>query len=352
MDQSARDNFFMNRCLQLAVMGLGSTAPNPLVGCVLVHQQEIIGEGYHMKYGGPHAEVNAVKDVRDKERIPLATLYVNLEPCSHYGKTPPCAEMIIRQGIKRVVVAVADPFHLVAGRGIQMLRKAGVEVCEGVMEKEALDLNRRFFTFHQKKRPYIILKWAQTEDGFMDRERSAHEAGIQWITDGKLKSLVHRWRTEEAAIMVGTRTALIDNPQLSAREWPGNNPLRILIDRELRLPAGLALFDNTTPTLVLNSIKSGQEGKTEYEKMNFGADILPPLFEILYKRGIQSLIVEGGKVLLESFIRSGCWDEARVLTGSVSFGRGLRAPDPGIEPMEQLCIGKDQLSIYRNPDSV
>ncbi len=342
----------MNRCLQLAALGLGTTAPNPLVGCVLIHDQKIIGEGYHMKYGGPHAEVNAVDNVTERDRIPLSTLYVNLEPCSHYGKTPPCAEMIIRQGIRKVVVACTDPFPQVAGRGIRMLREAGVEVREGVMEKESIELNRRFFTFQQKRRPYVILKWAQTEDGFMDRERTPQESGIIWITDAKLKSLVHRWRTEEAAIMVGTETALRDNPQLTVREWPGHNPLRIVIDRELRLPPTLALFDNSTPTLILNGIRSDQEGMNCYEKMDFSTDILPPLFELLYRRGVQSLIVEGGKLLLDSFIHSAYWDEARVFTGSIKFGRGLSAPGIAFEPVEQMMIGQDQLSVFRNHEAI
>jgi len=249
------DNVYIRRCIELAENALGYTAPNPLVGCVIVNSGEIIGEGYHKEFGGNHAEVNAINSVKDKEKLKSSTLYVNLEPCSHYGKTPPCADLIIKMGIPKVVIGNIDPFKEVAGKGIQKLKDAGVEVISGVLEKDCEELNKRFLTFYKKNRPYIILKWAKTTDGFISPEKKITGKPF-WITDDKLKPLVHKWRTEEQAIIVGTNTALADDPQLNAREWKGKDPLRIVLDQNLRLPKTLHLFDKTIPTIVFTSKKS------------------------------------------------------------------------------------------------
>lgn len=311
---------FMQRCFQLALNGLGNVAPNPLVGAVLVHEGIIIGEGFHARYGGPHAEVMAVRNCRRPELLPEATLYVNLEPCSHFGKTPPCTDLILEQRIPRVVVCNTDPFPQVAGRGIQKLRDAGTEVTTGVLEAEGEYLNRRFFTFHRKKRPFVILKWAQSADGFLDGTGNIPVKITGPLTDQR----VHQWRTQEAAILVGYRTALKDNPRLTARLFPGNNPLRIVADPLLALPAHLHLFSDGEPTLILNTRKNADEGPVRYRKPE--PDTPKGILHLLYRENISSLIVEGGARTSEKFIAAGLWDEARIITGSVSVGEGVAAP--------------------------
>ncbi len=297
----------MRRCLEIAQNGLGRVAPNPMVGAVLVRDGEIIAEGYHCGHGLPHAEPEAIHKVEDKALLRECTLYVSLEPCNHFGKTPPCSELIVTSKIPRVVVATTDPFPKVNGSGIQRLRNAGVEVTLGVLEKEAREQNKRFFTFHERKRPYIILKWAQTLDGFIDVARTADEPAAK-VSNEQAHRLSHRWRTEEQAIMVGTNTVRMDNPLLTARLWPGKNPTRIVVDEKNTLPHTLNLFNSEAPTLVLNTTDVGDWMK------------------IFYENNLQSVIVEGGARLLRSFIEAGLWDEARIFTSSQQFGKGVNAP--------------------------
>jgi diaminohydroxyphosphoribosylaminopyrimidine deaminase / 5-amino-6-(5-phosphoribosylamino)uracil reductase len=341
------DELFMERCLELAKNGLGQVAPNPMVGSVIVHDGKIIGEGYHRKYGEPHAEVNAVASVKNKELLSESTLYVNLEPCCHHGKTPPCTDLIIRNKIPRVVVGSVDPFGAVAGKGISRLRNHGVEVKVGVLKQQSMKLNKRFFTFHQKKRPYIILKWAQTADAFIDIERlPGAPAKPTWITSDKLRMLVHKWRTEEQAIMVGTITALKDNPRLNVRDWYSNHkqPVRIVLDEKLSLARSLNLFDNTQKTFVFNQNVQKQENLTHWIKIDFAKnDFLENLLEELTRHNIQSVIVEGGQKLLNTFITYGLWDEARIFQGSRFFEKGLRAPTLPGKQFSQVFIGQEIL---------
>ncbi len=340
---------YMKRCLDLAVLGLGHTAPNPLVGSVIVHNNRIIGEGYHRVYGGPHAEVNAVDAVADKSLLAGSTLYVNLEPCSHSGKTPPCADMIIRSGIPEVVIGASDPNPLVSGNGIRKLEQAGVKVTTGVLQDECRNLNKRFFTYHTKKRPFVILKWAQTCDGFIDVLRENAEAPEpNWISNEISRILVHKWRSEEQSILIGTQTALLDNPRLNVRQWPGNSPIRMVIDRKLQLPATLNLFDNSLPTLVFNALKDSQEGQIQYVRLDFNGSVLSELLRYLYDKELQSVFVEGGQKLLNSFIEENLWDEARVFTGPGTFGAGVSAPViRHITPAEHR-IREDVVFFYDN----
>ena len=338
---------YMKRCLQLAAKGMGNVAPNPMVGCVIVYQDKIIGEGYHQKYGEAHAEVNAINAVEDKELLKNATLYVNLEPCAHYGKTPPCADLIIEHKIHYVIIGSIDTNSLVAGKGIEKLAKAGIDVKIGVLEKECKELNKRFFTFYDKKRPYITLKWAQTKNGFIDNKRTEDTIGkALQITNLESKKLVHKWRSEEQAIMVGTNTALLDNPQLTVREVNGKNPLRITIDKWLRIPKSSHLFDKSTPTLVFTAVDTPSVNNLEFVKIDFDNDVIMQISNELYKRNIQSLIVEGGELLLKSFIESNCWDEARVFISDITIGRGVNAPILNGNPVSKENIKDDKLWIY------
>ena len=329
----------MFRAIELARLGMGNVSPNPMVGCVIVHDGLIIGEGYHRQYGLSHAEVNAINNVTCKELLKDSTLYVTLEPCSHFGKTPPCSDLIIKNGIPNVVVGIIDPFAHVAGKGIEKLRKNGCKVIVGCLEEKCLELNRRFFTFHQKKRPYIILKWAQTADGFIDIDRTKEHYGQPtWITNDLSRIAVHKMRSDEAAIMVGTNTAQKDNPSLTTRDWYGTSPVRILIDRELRLSTELSLFDQQTSTIVYTSKECADKTNLEYVSIIFDRTELHQILSDLHKRSIVSLIVEGGKKLLNSFIDQGLWDEARVFTGKRTFSEGIRAPrfDAPIVRSEEL----------------
>jgi diaminohydroxyphosphoribosylaminopyrimidine deaminase/5-amino-6-(5-phosphoribosylamino)uracil reductase len=310
---------YMHRCLQLAKNGLGRTAPNPMVGAVLVHEDRIIGEGFHTGFGEPHAEVMAIRGCKQQELLPYSTLYINLEPCSHHGKTPPCTDLILEKKIPRVVISNTDPNPLVAGKGIEKLKQAGTEIISGICEEEGEALNRRFFTFHRKKRPYLILKWAQTADGFLDGTGAAPLKISSPATD----QLVHFWRTQEQGIWVGYRTALKDNPRLTARLFPGKNPLRIVTDPENALPARLHLFSDGNPTVVFNAKQSGKEKSREYIQ----AASLPDMLRVLFEKQVQSVLVEGGAATLAQFIQAGLWDEARVIVGSISAGEGLRAPE-------------------------
>lgn len=340
------DEFYIQRCIDLALKGKGYVAPNPMVGAVIVFNNEIIGEGYHEEYGQAHAEVNAVDSIRDKSVLSESTIYVSLEPCSHFGKTPPCSDLIIHHRFKRVVIGCIDTFSEVSGKGIQKLRDAGIEVTVGVLEKECRALNKRFFTFHEKKRPYVILKWAQTSDGFIDKKREKNISGINWITQSETKKLTHQWRGEETAILVGKNTALNDNPSLTVREAAGNNPVRILLDNQLEVPENYNLFSDEAPTLVLNSVLAKKSGKIEWIT---ASNITPKvILEMLYERNIQSVLIEGGKQVLESFILSGLWDEARILIGTKHFGEGLKAPILNLEPVSKTAYGADTVLIFEN----
>ncbi len=318
----------MKLCLDLARKGLGSVAPNPMVGSVIVVNKKIIATGYHEQYGGAHAEVNAINSVLDKKLLEQSTLYVNLEPCSHFGKTPPCVDLIIKSKIPRVVIGCLDVFAKVNGRGIKKLKKAGIDVRVGVLEKECKMLNKTFFTYHQKKRPYIILKWAQTADGFIDIERSfsSSKKAIK-ISDKQNKIAGHKLRSETQAIMVGTNTALLDNPHLTTRLVKGKNPLRIVIDRDLKIPRHFNLLDKNVLTLVFTAEEAKSEHNLEFVKINFQKNILPQILKELYKREIQSLMVEGGAKLLNSFIENNLFDEVRVFTAKKKIKHGVKAPN-------------------------
>lgn len=339
---------YMQRCLLLAKKGFGNVAPNPMVGCVIVHQNKIIGEGFHQLYGQAHAEVNAINSVLKKELLKESTLYVNLEPCAHHGKTPPCSDLIIEHKIPKVVIGCVDSYSKVSGKGIEKLKNAGVEVIVGILEKESLEINKRFFTFHNKKRPYIILKWAETKDGFIDVDRTIDELKDNWITTPLSKKLVHKWRSEEMGIMIGTNTVINDNPQLNVREWEGKNPTRILLDLNNRLSENLHVLDNTIPTLFLTYTLKTNKENIEYCLIEKDKNILSQILDILYQHEIQSIIVEGGKQLLETFISENCWDEARVFIGNKKFIKGLKAPKIKVNPTYTEDINTDTLYHYSN----
>ncbi len=341
--------FFMERCLELAANGLGYVAPNPMVGSVVVCDDQIIGEGFHQKYGMSHAEVNAIQSVKDQSLLKNSTLYVNLEPCAHMGKTPPCTDLIIEKGIPKVVIGISDPNSLVAGKGIEKLRKSGIKVIDQVLPTQCRELNKRFFTYHEKKRPYIILKWAQTSDGFMDVIRKPGDAvGVNWISNSTSRKLVHKWRAEEQAIFAGTNTIIYDDPELTLRLWKGNSPVRIILDRNLRIPQSAKVFNNAAPTLIFNNSITKIAGNTEFIKLEIKSDPLRQIFNEMYNRGILSVIVEGGKRLLESFLEKDTWDEARVLIGKKKFNNGLKAPEIQVPAMFQEAIVDDNLHVYMN----
>lgn len=337
------DEQFMRRCFDLAVNGIGSVSPNPLVGCVVVHNGVVIGEGWHKKYGGPHAEVNAVASVADQTLLPSATVYVNLEPCAHHGKTPPCADMLVERRVKKVVISNFDSNKLVSGKGIEKLRNAGIEVVTGILEAEGRYLNRRFFTYVEKSRPYIILKWAQTSDGFLSRNSQ------EWfkISNALSQQLVHRWRSEEDAFLVGTQTAATDNPKLNVREWTGRDPLRIVLDRSGRLDSSLHLFDGQQPTICYTTKENAERKNLSFVKID-SADFIRGVVDDLYRRKVQSLVIEGGSETLGLFINSGLWDEARVFRSPVSLGDGLKGPSLEGEPVSATDVSGDTLLLYQN----
>ncbi len=340
---------YMQRCLDLAKIGLGNTYSNPMVGSVIVHQGKIIGEGFHHKAGEAHAEVNAVNSVKDKSLLTDSTLYVNLEPCAHFGKTPPCSLLIKESKIPRVVIGCTDTFSEVAGKGIKMLMEAGVDVKVGVLENESRELNKRFFTFHEKKRPYVILKWAQTLDGFIDIDRSHKDYGQPtWITNTIAKKLVHKWRSEEQAIMVGTHTAIKDNPSLTTREWPSHSPVRVLIDKTARVPKNHHLLDGSVRTLVFTQEDKEDSQHLIFKKIDFEKDIVPQILEELFKEGLQSIIIEGGQQVLQSFIDANLWDEVRLFVGDKTFGSGVKGPQIDFNPIKTEIIGNSRLIYGRN----
>lgn len=341
---------FMKRCLALAENGLGSTYPNPLVGSVIVHEDQIIGEGWHQKVGEAHAEVNAIHSVKgNKSILKESTLYVNLEPCSHYGKTPPCADLIIEHQFKKVVIGTADPFVAVAGKGIERLKSAGIEVIVGVLEQECNELNKRFFMFHQQKRPYIILKWAQTQNRMLapltkDKKRPV------WISNPYSRQLVHKWRTEEQAILVGTHTVLQDNPKLDTRHWTGQNPVRIILDRTLIIPKDFSVYDKSCKTIFITEKPiASEDDNLVFEQINFSKNRNTQIMEVLYKHNLQSVIIEGGKEVLEGFITDNLWDEARVFSSDTFIEHGIKAPNFNFQCSNETKILNDSLNYYYNP---
>jgi diaminohydroxyphosphoribosylaminopyrimidine deaminase / 5-amino-6-(5-phosphoribosylamino)uracil reductase len=335
---------YMRRCLSLAAKAAGYTAPNPMVGAVLVHEDRIIGEGWHKEYGGAHAEVNCFNSVKkdDEHLIADSQLYVSLEPCAHFGKTPPCADLIIKKGVKQVVLGVRDPFEQVNGKGIEKLKAANVEVVVGFLEKECFELNKRFFCFHTKARPYIILKWAQTANGIIGLENER-----LFISNSSSNMLVHKWRSEEAAILVGTTTAMKDDPELNVRHVEGKDPVRAVIDKDLKLSSALKLFSGAQTTVILNAHKESVEGNVIYKKSNFNS-LVESIISVCNEMKLLSLLVEGGTKTLQSFINADMWDEARVITNEeLSVATGVTAPIlSNAKSMSTTKIGTDRIDIY------
>lgn len=335
----------MERCIALAQNARGYTSPNPMVGSVVVCNDKIIGEGWHHRAGEPHAEVNAINSVKDKDKLSSSTIYVSLEPCAHHGKTPPCADLIIENKIPNVVIGCRDPFHEVNGRGIEKLKAAGVNVVEGILQKKCRSLNRFFFTYHQEKRPYIILKWAQSSDGFIDGLRSENQKGVNWITHARTKTLVHQCRAEVDAILVGKTTVINDDPSLTVREVEGTNPIRIVIDPQKRLEATYKVFNNEASTYHIHGLKVGTKQNHQIY-IDFDKNPLSQLMAFCYDKGIQSLIVEGGAHTLQAFIDSKLWDEALVFTGKSVINQGLKAPKLNENQKSTAIFGHDLINIF------
>ena len=335
--------YFIEKCISLARKGILNVSPNPMVGCVIVYDGEIIGEGYHKEYGKNHAEVNAINSVKDKSVLKNSILYVNLEPCCHHGKTPPCTDIIIKYNIPKVVIGCIDTFSKVSGQGIKKLKNNSVEVIYGVLEKDCIELNKRFFCYHIKKRPYIILKWAKSKDNFIapiNQEKSF------WMTSDESKKLVHNWRAEEDAILVGRKTVVADNPSLTVRECEGKNPIRIVIDKELSLNEKSNVFDDQAETIVFNNIKTAIIDKITYLKADFN-NLNKDILKQLYNRDILSLIIEGGAFTINSFIENGLYDEIRVFTTNKVLENGIKSPNiPEIKNSKNITINNDKLEIF------
>lgn len=341
---------YMARCIQLAKNGLGTTYPNPLVGSVIVYNGKIIGEGWHQKAGEAHAEVNAINSVKNKALLSKATIYVSLEPCSHFGKTPPCADLIAYHKIPNVVIGTIDSFAKVAGNGIKKLMMSGAKITLGVLEKECKELNKRFFTFHEKKRPYIILKWAETEDGFIAPLQKNEKKPV-WITNQYSRQLVHKWRTEEQAILVGTKTVLEDNPSLESRDYFGQNPLRIAIDRNNVIDESFQIKSNKTKTLIItNKEVLTKKENIIYKNSIFDTVFVENLLKYLHLSNIQSVIIEGGTQTIQSFINQNLWDEARVFSNKIKFTTGIEAPKLKLNSTCDFLKTNDKLKIFRNYD--
>jgi diaminohydroxyphosphoribosylaminopyrimidine deaminase/5-amino-6-(5-phosphoribosylamino)uracil reductase len=340
---------YIKRCIEIGKNGLGTTRPNPMVGSVIVHKNKIIGEGFTSKYGGSHAEVNAISSVKNKELLKDATIYVTLEPCSHYGKTPPCSDLIIKHKIPKVVIGCVDDFEKVAGQGIKRLRNAGTEVIVGVLENECREHHKRFFTFHNKKRPYIILKWAESSDGFI-APTTKNEQKPVWITNTYSRQLVHKWRAEEQAILVGTSTVIADNPSLTTRDYIGNNPTRIVLDKKEKLNSNLSVFSDKAKTIIISEENSTKNSATKQEirDWNLTNQIAEQITSVLYKNDINSVIIEGGAKTLQTFINENLWDEARVFTGKTKFKTGVKAPLFSGSLFSEENILSDILKIYKN----
>ncbi len=369
---------YIKRCLQLAKNGIGTARPNPSVGAVIVYKNTIIGEGFTSAYGGNHAEVNAINSVKDKTLLKDATIYVTLEPCAHFGKTPPCADLIVKHQIAKVVIGCVDTNSLVAGKGIERLQNAGINVTVGVLEDACKKHHKRFFTVQNKKRPYIVLKWAKTADGFIAPLKRDAQQPV-WISNSYSQQLVHKIRSQEQAILVGTNTVIADNPSLDVRHWAGNNPVRIVLDKNLRIPLNVTVFDKKIKTLVLvdkatkiNKVKEQVEvlEKTtsskvllkdkedkikekiayEYEQIDFSSRVAEQICEVLQKHQIQSVLIEGGAQTLQTFIDANLWDEAQVFVGETSFKNGVEAPRLSAEKilLKKQNIASDVLTIFEN----
>lgn len=341
---------YMQRCLELALKGKGNVSPNPMVGCVIVHDNNIIGEGYHQKFGEAHAEVNAINNVLQKYGDQAATLlanataYVSLEPCAHFGKTPPCADLLVKHQLKKVVIGNTDPFDGVNGKGIDKLKNAGIEVLSGILDEECRMVNRRFFTRVTQQRPYLILKWAQTANGFF----APTDQTQRWISGPEAKTLTHEWRSEEDAILVGKNTVLADNPQLNTRDVKGKNPIRIVIDKRLEIPANYHIFNDESKTIIFNEVKTEVVGNLHFIQMEDMHFYLPQkLAYQLYLMDIQSVIIEGGTHLLSQFIHDGLWDEARIFTANTTWESGLQAPKINGQLMEEISVGNDKLQVLK-----
>jgi diaminohydroxyphosphoribosylaminopyrimidine deaminase/5-amino-6-(5-phosphoribosylamino)uracil reductase len=340
---------FMKRALYLARLGAGKVAPNPMVGCVIVHEGKIIGEGFHQKYGEAHAEVNAINSVIDKSLLSASTVYVTLEPCAHFGKTPPCADLLVKHQVKKVVICNVDSNPLVGGKGIEKLKNVGIEVETGLLAAEGRQLNKRFFTYIEKKRPYLILKWAQTADGFIAK---ANFDAIQ-ISGALSRRFVHKMRSEESAIMVGTNTARFDNPSLNIRFWTGKNPMRVVIDKQLSLLPNAKILDDNQPTICYNLLENKVLGNTIYVKLNPSLGFVEQIIAHLYQKNIQSILIEGGTILLQHFIEAGLWDEAIVLSSPTLLETGIKAPNIAGNKQIVEMLGEDEIQvIYRLPLSV
>ncbi|WP_237275540.1 bifunctional diaminohydroxyphosphoribosylaminopyrimidine deaminase/5-amino-6-(5-phosphoribosylamino)uracil reductase RibD [Tenacibaculum ovolyticum] len=358
---------YIKRCLELASNGIGTARPNPSVGAVIVYDDKIIGEGYTNPYGGSHAEVNAINSVKDKELLKQATIYVTLEPCSHFGKTPPCADLIVKNNIPNVVIGCVDTNSLVAGKGIERLKKAGINVVVGVLENECKKHHKRFFTVQNKKRPYIILKWAETTDGYV-APLTKNEQKPVWISNKYSQQLVHKWRSEEHAILVGTNTVIADNPSLTVRNWTGNNPIRIVLDKNLRIPENAIVFDKSVKTIVITEKRNNSEEsiindsqlgpfasahdklhlEQFFEQIDFSSRVAEQICEILQKHSVQSVIIEGGTQTLQTFVDANLWDEAKVFVGKTVFGSGVVAPVLKGKLENEENIEGDVLKTYIN----
>ncbi len=343
---------YIQRCIELAKNGLGTTYPNPMVGSVIVYNDTIIGEGWHQKAGQAHAEVNAIASVKDKSLLTKATIYVSLEPCSHFGKTPPCSDLIVNTKIPNVVIGTVDPNVKVAGNGIKKLVENGINVTVGVLEKECNELNKRFFTFHQKKRPFIILKWAQSRDGFLAPLQKEITAPV-WLTSDHSRQLVHKWRTEEQAILVGAQTVLDDNPKLNARDWFGLQPTRVVIDPNNRVLTSNAVLNDQQKTIVFTRNQNlPNTENTTYVTIDFDQNSVAQMMQHLYEQELQSVIIEGGRHTLQAFIDCGIWDEARIFTSKTLVGNGIKAPSFPYFSSTEEQIATDQLVIVNNHDSI
>ena len=344
---SGFQDLYMYRCLQLAELGVGYVAPNPMVGAVLVCNDKIIGEGYHHRYGDAHAEPNALNSVKEVELLGQSTLYVSLEPCSHYGKTPPCADLIVLSGIPRVVIGTLDPNPKVAGKGVEKLRNAGVEVIVGVLETECRELNKRFFIFQEHKRPYVLLKWAQTRDGFMDRVRTDVSEPPLQISNNITRQLTHKMRSENQSILVGANTVLLDNPSLTVRNWSGKSPVRIAIDRQRRIPDNFNLMDGSLQTIIFTEKDAENRPRIEFVKLNFDVNSVETILNELYKRSIHSVLVEGGPTILNSFIDVGLWDEANIEIAPMLINEGVAAPVLQLQPVAYQNIEGHDWLFYK-----
>ncbi len=337
------DEIFMLRAMELARNGCGNVSPNPMVGCVVVHDGKVVGEGWHQKIGEAHAEVNAINSVKDKSVLKHATVYVNLEPCAHYGKTPPCADMLVECGIRKVVISNEDPNPKVSGRGIQRLKAAGIDVTTNVRSAEGYQLNKRFFTSLTNKRPFVILKWAQTADGYIARKNF----DSKWISNEYSRQLVHRWRAEEDADLVGYNTAAYDNPVLNVRDWKGSSPIRLVVDKHLKLDPGLNLFDKSNLTICYNLLKQEEQSNLSFVKISDTSSAHEILAD-LQGRNIQSVIIEGGAQTINAFVKANLWDEARVFTSKMKFVEGIKAPDFIGTLITSESIAEDRLDFFQN----